>query len=62
MMTPQERIEWRVPEVLITLDEMAAAVVELITNESLAGRVMGWWCGQERKLIADGDPGYFAFE
>jgi NAD(P)-dependent dehydrogenase (short-subunit alcohol dehydrogenase family) len=62
MMTPEERIEWRVPEVLITLDEIADAVVELITNESLAGRVMVRWCGQERKLIADGDPGYRAFE
>lgn len=61
-MTPEERIKWRVPKVLITLDEIADAVVELITNESLAGRVMVRWCGQERKLIADEDPGYFAFE
>ena len=59
-LTPRQRQEQDVPEVLTTLDEAAEAVLELITNEQLAGRVMVWWNGQSRRLIAAGDPGYAA--
>ena len=57
---PEERRAQDVPEVLTTLDEVADAVFELITNDRLAGRIMVWWNGQPRRLIADGDPGYAA--
>ncbi len=60
-LTPQQRREQRVPEVLTTLDEIAEAVVELVTDETLSGRVMIWWCGQPRRLIRWADPGYAAF-
>jgi hypothetical protein len=36
--------------------------MELITNEQLAGRIMVWWNGQLRRLIAAGDVGYTALE
>jgi len=61
-LTPDQRRQQDVPEVLTTLDEVCDAVMELITNEQLAGRIMVWWNGQERKLIAAGDVGYAAFE
>jgi NAD(P)-dependent dehydrogenase (short-subunit alcohol dehydrogenase family) len=61
-LTPQQRKEQGVPEVLITRDEIAEAVVQLTTDESLAGRVMVWWCGQPPRLISLGDPGYAALE
>ncbi len=61
-LTPQQRKEYGAPEVLLTLDEVADAVFELITNDHLAGRIMVLWNGQPRRLIAEGDPGYAKFE
>ncbi len=61
-LTPAERRQQDVPEVLTTLDEVCDAVLELITNEQLAGRVMVWWSGQPRRLIAAGDVGYASLE
>ena len=61
-LTPQQRKEGGVPDVLTTLDEIADAVVELVADERLAGRVMLWWSGQPRRLIPWGDPGYAALE
>jgi NAD(P)-dependent dehydrogenase (short-subunit alcohol dehydrogenase family) len=57
-LTPPQRRERGVPDVLITLDEIADAVVQLATDESLAGRIMVCWNGQPRRLIAHGDRGY----
>jgi NAD(P)-dependent dehydrogenase (short-subunit alcohol dehydrogenase family) len=61
-LTPQQRREQGVPETLTTLDEIADAAVELVTNEQLAGRVMVWWNGQRRRLIGREDQGYAAWE
>jgi NAD(P)-dependent dehydrogenase (short-subunit alcohol dehydrogenase family) len=61
-LTPEQRREQGVPAILTTLDEIADAVVQLATDESLAGRVMVWWSGQSRRLIPAGDPGYAALE
>jgi len=61
-LTPPQRKERGVPDRLITLDEIADAVVQLATDESLAGRVMVWWNGQPRRLIPHGDPGYTELE
>lgn len=61
-LTPAERKERGAPEVLLTLDEIADAVVELITNDNLAGRVMVLWNGEPRRLIAKGDRGYASLE
>jgi NAD(P)-dependent dehydrogenase (short-subunit alcohol dehydrogenase family) len=51
-----------VPDVLTSLEEVADAVVELVTDDTLAGRVMVWWSGQPRRLIPVGDPGYERLE
>ncbi len=61
-LTPQQRKEGGVPDVLTTLDEIADAVVQLLTDETLAGRVMVRWSGQPQRLIPFGDPGYSALE
>ena len=61
-LTPQERKERGAPDALLTLDEVADAVIELITNETLAGRVMVLWNGEPRRLIQNGDPGYAKLE
>ncbi|MBX9787713.1 MAG: SDR family NAD(P)-dependent oxidoreductase [Pirellulales bacterium] len=61
-LTPDERRRQDVPEVLTTLDEVCDAVLELITNDELAGRVMVWWNGQPRRLITAGDVGYASLE
>jgi NAD(P)-dependent dehydrogenase (short-subunit alcohol dehydrogenase family) len=57
-MTPEERHNWAVPDVLIAPEEVADAVLRLATDENLAGRVMVWFGGQPPRLIPFGDPGY----
>src|SRR5438093_4690615 len=54
-LTPPQRQEGRVPAVLTTLDKIAEAVVQLVTDETLAGRIIVWWSGQARGLIPFGD-------
>jgi NAD(P)-dependent dehydrogenase (short-subunit alcohol dehydrogenase family) len=61
-LTPEQCKEQGVPLPLTTLDEIADAVMELIENEDLAGRVMIWWTGQTRGLIPVGDLGYSRLE
>ena len=61
-LTPQQRKEQGVPNVLTTVEEIADAVIMLITDETLAGRVMVWWSGQSRRVIPAGDPGYVTLE
>jgi NAD(P)-dependent dehydrogenase (short-subunit alcohol dehydrogenase family) len=57
-MTPEQRREWAVPDVLIPPEEVADAVLRLATDESLAGRVLVCFGGQPPRLIPFGDPGY----
>jgi len=61
-MTPLQRREWHAPDTLISPDELAGVVMRLITDETLAGRVMVWWNGEPPRLIPVGDPGYAALE
>jgi NAD(P)-dependent dehydrogenase (short-subunit alcohol dehydrogenase family) len=61
-LTPQQCKEQSVPLPLTTLDEIADAVMELITDDKLAGRVMVWWTGEKRGLIPVGDRGYARLE
>ena len=57
-LSPQQRKEGSVPEVLIPLDEIASAVVHLATDETLAGRIMLYFNSQSPRLIPQGDPGF----
>lgn len=61
-LTPEQRRAAGVPKSLTTLDEIAGAVLRLIKDESLYGRVLVWWSGQPPGLIPDGDPGYASLE
>jgi NAD(P)-dependent dehydrogenase (short-subunit alcohol dehydrogenase family) len=57
-MTPEERRDWAVPDVLIEPAEVADAVLRLATDGRLAGRVMVYFGGRPPRLIPFGDPGY----
>jgi NAD(P)-dependent dehydrogenase (short-subunit alcohol dehydrogenase family) len=61
-LTPEQRCQRKVPDVLLTPEEIADAVVQLATDERLAGRVMICWGGQPRRLLPYNDPGYAALE
>ena len=61
-LTPAQRNERGVPETLIQLDEIAATILRLATDESLFGRIMVWWNGEPPRLIPVGDPGYQRLE
>jgi NAD(P)-dependent dehydrogenase (short-subunit alcohol dehydrogenase family) len=61
-LTLQQCREQGVPLPLTTLEEITDAVLELIIDEKLAGRVMVWWTGEKRGLIPIGDPGYAKLE
>jgi hypothetical protein len=47
-----------VPSRLLTPDQIAALVVRLAGDRSLAGRVVVWWSEDEPRLIEWGDRGY----
>ena len=49
-MTPEEHAAL-VPPGILAPDEIAEAAVELIRDDSLAGRVMACWCGEPRSLL-----------
>jgi NAD(P)-dependent dehydrogenase (short-subunit alcohol dehydrogenase family) len=49
-MTPEEESA-AVPPGILAPEEIADAAVELIRDDSLAGRVMTCWCGQPRSLV-----------
>ena len=53
-MTPEER-RAQVPPQMRTPEEIADAVVQLMTDEALAGRVMLYYEGEERRLLPQHD-------
>jgi NAD(P)-dependent dehydrogenase (short-subunit alcohol dehydrogenase family) len=57
-LTPQQRRERGVPDTLLSLEEVAGAVLRLATDEALFGRIMVWWNGQPPRFISQGDPGF----
>jgi NAD(P)-dependent dehydrogenase (short-subunit alcohol dehydrogenase family) len=61
-LSPAQRVASGVPEVLTSLDEIASAVVRLITDDALSGRVLVWWSGKAPGLIPVGDAGYGRLE
>ena len=61
-LTPAERSERAVPARLLTVDEVADAVVRLAEDRSLAGRVLVWWSEDTPRFVRWGDRGYREFE
>jgi len=57
-LTAEARRERGVPARLLSTDDVANAVVSLLTDETLAGRVLLWWSEDAPRLVAFGDPGY----
>jgi NAD(P)-dependent dehydrogenase (short-subunit alcohol dehydrogenase family) len=57
-LTPSERVERSLPSRLLTIDQVANAVVRLADDVSLAGRVLVWWSDDAPQLIQWGDRGY----
>jgi NAD(P)-dependent dehydrogenase (short-subunit alcohol dehydrogenase family) len=61
-LTPEQRTQYKVPDVLVRTEEVAQAVVRLATDEALAGRILVYWGGRPPSLITQGDPGYSRLE
>lgn len=61
-LTPQQREQLGIPSALVTLEEMADAVLRLATDETLAGRALIVWGGRRPALIPLGDRGYRELE
>jgi NAD(P)-dependent dehydrogenase (short-subunit alcohol dehydrogenase family) len=61
-LTPQQRSADGIPARLQTPEQIAEAVLRLITDASLSGRALVWWSDDEARLIPYGDPGYAALE
>jgi NAD(P)-dependent dehydrogenase (short-subunit alcohol dehydrogenase family) len=61
-LTPETRAERGVPSRLLSLEQVADAVVRLAGDATLAGRVVAWWSEGPPRLIAWGDRGYRDFE
>ena len=58
-----ERAARGIPAKLTTLEEIAEAVMRLVKDESLAGRVLVWWSEDDApRVIPFGDRGYAALE
>ncbi len=61
-LTPEERVERGVPSKLISLEETADVVLKLLSDDTLAGRVMVMWSEGPWGMIPDGDVGYAGLE
>ena len=57
-MTPAQHAERGAPATLLSVDQVASAVVHLATDGTLAGRVLVWWSDDPPRFIAWGDRGY----
>jgi NAD(P)-dependent dehydrogenase (short-subunit alcohol dehydrogenase family) len=61
-LTPDQRSSQGIPARLTTVEEIASAVLRLVTDDTLAGRALVWWSDDEPRLIPWGDPGYASLE
>ena len=61
-LTPRERQAAGAPPMLTPTEEIAGCIVELLTNESLAGRLLVCWTGKPPALMPYSDPGYASLE
>jgi NAD(P)-dependent dehydrogenase (short-subunit alcohol dehydrogenase family) len=61
-LAPEQRKTRGAPSRLLSLDDVAAAVLRLAADKSLAGRVMIWWPEDPPALIPWGDRGYASID
>ncbi len=62
-LTDEERTALHVPSKLTTLEQVADAVMLLVKDKSLAGRMMVWWSNEDApRLIPFADRGYADLE
>jgi NAD(P)-dependent dehydrogenase (short-subunit alcohol dehydrogenase family) len=61
-LTPDQRALRGIPGRLTTVEEIANVVLPLVTDDTLAGRVVAWWSDDRPRLIPWGDPGYASLE
>jgi NAD(P)-dependent dehydrogenase (short-subunit alcohol dehydrogenase family) len=59
---PDQRRDHGIPDTLTDLEEISSAVLRLITDDSLYGRLLVWWSGKPPGLVPVGDPGYTSLE
>jgi hypothetical protein len=59
-LTPEQRVQRGAPSRLLEPEDVADAVVQLATDESLCGRILMWWSEDQPRLIPWADPGYAA--
>jgi NAD(P)-dependent dehydrogenase (short-subunit alcohol dehydrogenase family) len=57
-LTPEEKVQRKVPDRPNRPEDIANAVYQLATDEKLFGRIMVCWCGQQYKFIATDDFAY----
>ena len=61
-LTPEERQKRGVPSRMLSLDEVAGAILKLATDETLSGRVLVWHSEDAPRLIPFADRGYAALD
>ena len=57
-LTPEQRVQRKVPDRLNKPEDIANAVFQLATDKKIFGRIMVCWCGQPYKFIATDDFAY----
>src|SRR5207248_2203892 len=55
-LTPEQKREAGAPDTLLSPDEVAGAVLRLVTDDALAGRLLVLENGQPPRLVPFGDP------
>ncbi len=61
-LTPEQRTQRQVPEMLNTPESIADAVYQLAMDQTLFSRIMVCWCGQPKKFIPFESFGYSHLE
>jgi len=59
-LSPEEKAAIHVPDHMITTDEFADVIIDVVTRPELAGRVVLSWSGKGLEVIAYGDRGYLS--
>jgi NAD(P)-dependent dehydrogenase (short-subunit alcohol dehydrogenase family) len=61
-LTVEQRRESGAPGRLTTLEEIAGAAARLITDETLAGRILIYWSEDGPKMLPWADPGFAGYD